>query len=621
MQRIVAAVPAILLAALCADLYAGGIHDAAQRGDRASVERLLQADPRLLESADRYGRTPLVCAGQQRKLAVVQLLLSKGAAPDAKSRNRGTLLHAAAEQGNSDLTKLLLEHNASVNAENRYGYTPLYYAALYGKLETAKLLLAAGADPDAKGPSNGNLLHWAAQEGNTDLTKALLEQEPSVNAENRYGYTPLYYAVLHGNLETATLLLAAGADPNAKGPSNGTLLHWAVQQANTDLMTLLLKHKASVDAENRYGYTPLYYAVQASRLDVARLLLDHGADLGPVFSAFRWQTAVNDPDELVRQLGSREPIRLRLAVLALEAMGRKAVPSLIAAMRANDEETRNQAVRLLAVMGDEPLPELGQLLKDPVADVRLRTVFTLGEIGPPAVSLLAEALGDPEHGVRCLAADALVGIGPKGKPAAAAVRKALADENSLVRIHAARALWAIERDPAAVGRLVDCLRAKDPAVRLMAAVALKAVGPAAKVASDALSEATCDSLDPVALAASRALKSIQGNLPTAVHKLNAVVRWQSAERRVKIARALIGIDPYKPPPVAMPRCLGALRQGKEEADWCAAAMVLAAWGSEASPAIPDLSALLQQTLKQETQWCLKWALSCIQPTQVKGEVR
>ena len=108
MPRIVAAVVAIFLAALCADLYAGEIHDAARRGDRASVERLLHADPRLLESTDSYGRTPLVCAAQQRKLAMVQFLLSEGAAPDVECRNRGTLLHEAAEQGNSDLTKLLL---------------------------------------------------------------------------------------------------------------------------------------------------------------------------------------------------------------------------------------------------------------------------------------------------------------------------------------------------------------------------------------------------------------------------------------------------------------------------------------------------------------------------------
>jgi len=497
----------------------------------------------------------------------------------------------------------------------------LVYAANDGDVRIVEMLIKAGADPDTKGPNNGNLLHWAAQRGNTDLTKALLEREAFINAKNRSGYTPLYYAALYGKLETAKLLLAAGADPDTKGPNNGNLLHWAAQQGNTDLMEALLEQEPSVNAENGSGYTPLYYAALYGKLDVARLLLDHGAELGPVFSALRWQTAANDPDELVRQLGRREPIRLRLAVLALEAMGRKAVPALAAAMRANDEETRNQAVRLLAVMKDEPLPVFGELLKDPVADVRLRTVFALGEIGPPAAPLLAEALGDREYEVRCLAADALVGIGPKGKLAAVAVRKAMNDEVPVVRLHAARALWSIERDPAAIALLAECLSGKDQTIRVMAAVALEAVGPPGRDASDALAEATCDPQETVALVATRALRSIEGDLPTVAQKLTKVVQRQSAERRAKIARALIGIDPQKPPSATVARCLGRLRQGKDEAVWCAVGMLLAAWGSEADSAIPHLSALLQKTARQETLWCLKWSMNCIQPTQAEGEMR
>jgi ankyrin repeat protein/HEAT repeat protein len=609
---------AILLAALCADLRAGEIHDASQRGDRRNVVRLLRADPCLLESTDGNGGTPLYYAALYQKPETVSLLLAAGANPDAKGPSNGNLLHWAAQQGNNDLARALLDHGASVNAKDRYGRTPLYYAALYSKPETAALLLAAGADPDAKGPSNGGLLHWTAQQGNVDLVTALVEHGASVNAENTCGHTPLYCAVVYRKPEAIALLLAAGADPNAKGPSNGTLLHWAVQQASTDLMRLLLRHKASVNIENRYGHTPLYYAVLARRSDTTGLLLAHGADPGPGFSALHWQNAVDDADELARHLGSRERIRVLLAVFGLKAMGRQAVPSLVDAMLADDDNVRNRAVRLLAATGAEAVPELGRLLRDPFADVRLRAVFALGEIGPPAAPLLAEALRDPEYGVRCLAADALAGIGPKGKPAAAAVHKAIKDEVPVVRFHAARALWAIEQDPAAIALLAECLSGKDPTIRLMAAVALEAIGPPGKHSSDALAEATCDSQEAVALAATRALRSIEGDLPTLAQKLASVVQRQSPERRAKISRALIGIDPQKPPSVAMARCLATLQQGKDEAVWCAAAMLLAAWGSEASPAVPNLTASLHQTSKDDTRSCLQWALNCIQPTQANG---
>jgi hypothetical protein len=50
------------------------------------VQRLLRADPRLLDAPDRYGRTPLVCAGQQHKLSVVHPFddLASGSAPFAR---------------------------------------------------------------------------------------------------------------------------------------------------------------------------------------------------------------------------------------------------------------------------------------------------------------------------------------------------------------------------------------------------------------------------------------------------------------------------------------------------------------------------------------------------------
>ena len=81
----------ILPALTAADLQAGEIHDAVAAGDLKMVRALLAADPRLLESKDDGGNTPLhsACTSRPpsftRPVAVASFLLDEGA--NANARN------------------------------------------------------------------------------------------------------------------------------------------------------------------------------------------------------------------------------------------------------------------------------------------------------------------------------------------------------------------------------------------------------------------------------------------------------------------------------------------------------------------------------------------------------
>jgi len=163
--------------------YAGDIHEAAARGNRQEVERLLERHPRLVYSRDWEpsppfnGDTPLISAAFHGRAAIAQLLIAYGANVDARGGKGWTAMYAAAVWGYLDVVKVLVANRADVNERIKGGETPLYAAARNGQVEVAELLVANHAD---------------------------------VNAEDKEGETPLWAAELHGNKEIIAMLRRAG---------------------------------------------------------------------------------------------------------------------------------------------------------------------------------------------------------------------------------------------------------------------------------------------------------------------------------------------------------------------------------------------------------------------------
>jgi hypothetical protein len=110
---------------------------AAGPGDAEITNYLLQKGADVAALDDR-GNTPLNVAVRGRankeKARIVELLLTKGANPNAKTRGGGsTPLHIAAFAGNFEVVKLLLTHKADVSATDGEGKTPLQRVTMMQK--------------------------------------------------------------------------------------------------------------------------------------------------------------------------------------------------------------------------------------------------------------------------------------------------------------------------------------------------------------------------------------------------------------------------------------------------------------------------------------------------------
>ena len=155
--------------------FRADLSDAAQCGDVATLQRLLDAD--------RAGAN----------------------LPDAQGY---TALHYAAYSGHLDAVRYLLDIGADVTAVSLdpLRNTPLHAAASSGHAEIVRLLLAAGADLEALQTGDWTALHAAADRGHAVVVAALLESGARPAPASQSGATPVALARARQHHATITLL-------------------------------------------------------------------------------------------------------------------------------------------------------------------------------------------------------------------------------------------------------------------------------------------------------------------------------------------------------------------------------------------------------------------------------
>lgn len=138
-------------------------------GNLALATRMLEAGAKAQPEDSSW--FPIVAASGSGCLALVQLLIERGADPD---QPLGTLngfrsIHQAAKAGHVDIVQALLAHGVEVNPMSNEGDTPLHYAAQLGNVALVKALLKEGADSNLE-----NVSRKIASELSTDPAIAKL---------------------------------------------------------------------------------------------------------------------------------------------------------------------------------------------------------------------------------------------------------------------------------------------------------------------------------------------------------------------------------------------------------------------------------------------------------------
>lgn len=186
---------------------------AVRAGDLVKVEKLLSANPKLLNARD--------------------------------DRQRAGIVQWAVVSDQPAMLDFLIERGADIYTGNRHDVTPLHSAAIFNRADMVHLLLSRGADPYHMIFGYGAIyltpLHKAAEAGSFDAVKVLLDDGVDVNVltkgSNRV--TPLHIAAARGHQSVVRLLVERGAEINCRDITGATPLSWALHMEKYETIDLL----------------------------------------------------------------------------------------------------------------------------------------------------------------------------------------------------------------------------------------------------------------------------------------------------------------------------------------------------------------------------------------------
>jgi Ankyrin repeats (3 copies) len=141
-----------------------GFVSACSRGDRATADSMLRANPRLRTELSPEHHLMLQVPAERGDAAVLETMLACGFDANAKDNEGATALHRSALSGHAEAVRVLLAHGGSVSSlDGMFSATPLVWAAqgwshgLHAgtdHLGVARLLIAAGSPCDWTAPDN-----------------------------------------------------------------------------------------------------------------------------------------------------------------------------------------------------------------------------------------------------------------------------------------------------------------------------------------------------------------------------------------------------------------------------------------------------------------------------------
>ena len=183
----------------------------------------------------------LISAAEQGDTPTVLKLLSSGADINGQDARGRTPVMAATHNNRVATVKALIQSGADINLRDNMLDNPFLYAGAEGLLDILKLTIAAGADPKLTNRYGGTALIPAAQRGHVEVVQEILvHTKVDINHINKLGWTALLEAIVL---------------------TDGGIKHQQIVQ-------LLVDHGVDVSIPDKEGVTPLQHAQKKNFADI-----------------------------------------------------------------------------------------------------------------------------------------------------------------------------------------------------------------------------------------------------------------------------------------------------------------------------------------------------------------
>jgi len=191
-----------------------------------------------------------------------------------------TALHEAVGCNSLAMVDVILGRGANPGLTNQKGWTPLHMAAHLGHIPIIEALARQGCSIRDPAALPEEAIAAAMAESN-DADKGSKDASAPPMPFVRMAMQPLHLGILGGHVEAVQRMIDMDADPTARGANDCTPLMLAVKQAHDNIISMLLSHSAvreGLDLKDNHGWTAVHYAADNKDPRSTRRLLTAGGD-------------------------------------------------------------------------------------------------------------------------------------------------------------------------------------------------------------------------------------------------------------------------------------------------------------------------------------------------------
>ncbi len=232
-------------------------------GNQEMVELLLEGGARVdatshsrhscMSNDDEYTEdegSALTFAAELGHLAIVKLLIDRGAGLEVTNSDGQTAFSLACQHGHAEIMDLLLSKKAEIHRRDGSGLTAKDHAARHGYFEIVERLKRAGCRGKVKINWNEAILNGSIR-GDTKMVEHALQHGDPNARSIPFRNTPLMYAAEAGHIDVARLLAANGAELDLCSERGWTALSLAIKHGKSEMVRFLAGRGARFEPESR----------------------------------------------------------------------------------------------------------------------------------------------------------------------------------------------------------------------------------------------------------------------------------------------------------------------------------------------------------------------------------
>ncbi|MBI3822757.1 MAG: ankyrin repeat domain-containing protein [Planctomycetes bacterium] len=289
--------------------------DGVRLNDVALVEKLITANPKLLQETIWLRRNLFLLAIEEGHQPMVEMLIRHKADVESKKMTHPltTPLGVAAQHNHTHLVRFFIDKaDKSEFAGDYCIFFRTYEACLGGKckLDVLKEILRRRDDIQDRRFTwalYGSTYVTGPNEAKYDLIELLLENKGKADMKDEYVVQAVETAVRRRDEKMVALFIKHGAGVERERKDNWpSALVQAVHEGNPAILKLILHAKPKLEARDKQGQTALHRAVTTGKLEIVRLLVEAGADVFAKDERNQTPLMLANRDEMRAYLRERE---------------------------------------------------------------------------------------------------------------------------------------------------------------------------------------------------------------------------------------------------------------------------------------------------------------------------